>query len=136
MSDALFAVQQAVIAALDASTEVQAVLGSTPALYDHVPPGAVFPYVVYGQTHVVPHDTKTETGFEQIITFNIWSRYRGGKEARDIFQALYDTLHRASLSVSGQVFLSCEFHSADMALDSDGLTYHAAARFSIITQST
>ncbi|MGB9154209.1 MAG: DUF3168 domain-containing protein [Alphaproteobacteria bacterium] len=136
MSDALFSVQEAVIAALDASAEVQAVLGSTPALYDHVPPGAVFPYVVYGPSHIVPYDTKTEIGFEQIVTLTIWSRYRGGKEARDIFQALYDTLHRASLTVSGQVFLSCEFHSADFALDSDGLTTHAAARFSIITQST
>ena len=136
MSDALFSVQQAVIAALTASAEVQAVLGSPPRLYDHVPPGALFPYVVYGPVHVAPHDTKTEVGFEQIITLDIWSRYRGGRETRDIFQALYDTLHRASLSVSGQVFLSCEFHSADLSLDGDGLTYHAAARFSIITQST
>lgn len=136
MSDALFAVQQAVFNALDASAEIQAVLGNPPRLYDHVPPGAIFPYVVYGPTHVVPHDTKTETGFEQIVTLNAWSRYRGGKEARDIFQAVYDTLHRAGLSVTGQVFLSCEFHSADFSLDSDGLTNHAAMRFSIITQST
>jgi hypothetical protein len=136
MSDVLFAVQQAVISALDASAEVQSVLGSNPSLYDHVPPGAVFPYVVYGPTHIAPYDTKTETGFEQIITLTIWSRYRGGKEAHDIFQALYDTLHRAVLTVSGQVFLSCEFHSADFSMESDGLTNHTAARFSIITQST
>ena len=136
MSHALFAVQQAVFSALSNSVAVQAVLGATPRLYDHVPPNAVFPYVVYGATHVLPHDTKTETGFEQIIALNVWSRYRGGKEVRDVFQALYDTLHRASLSVAGQVFLSCEFHSADLSVDSDGLTYHAAARYSILTQVT
>jgi len=33
----------------------------------------------------------------------VWSRYRGSKEAKDILQTLYDTLHRASLSVSGEV---------------------------------
>ena len=134
MTDALLSVQQAVANALSASAEVQSVLGIPPRLYDHVPPAAVFPYVAFGPTHVTPYDTKTETGFEQILTLNIWSRYRGGKEARDIFQALYDTLHHASLSVAGEVFLSSEFHSADFSLDSDGLTYFAAARFSIITQ--
>ena len=136
MSDALFAVQQAVTSALSSSTAVQAVLSATPRLYDHVPPNAVFPYVVFGPTHVVPYDTKTEAGFEQIIALNIWSRYRGGKETRDIFEAIYETLHRANLTVTGQVFLSCEFHSADFSLDGDGLTYHAAARYSILTQST
>ncbi|MDR3425293.1 MAG: DUF3168 domain-containing protein [Alphaproteobacteria bacterium] len=136
MTDALLSVQQAVTNALSSSLEVQAVLGQVPQIYDHVPPGAIFPYVAFGPTHVEPYDTKTETGFEQIVTLNIWSRYRGGKETRDIFQALYDTLHRAPLTVAGEVFLSSEFHSADFSLDSDGLTYHAAARFSIVTQSS
>jgi hypothetical protein len=111
-------------------------LGATPQIYDHVPPNATFPYVVFGPVHVVPYDALTEIGFEQVITLNIWSRYRGGKETRNIFQAVYDTLHRAHLSVAGQVAISCEFHSADFELDADGLTYHAAARFSIVTQST
>jgi hypothetical protein len=136
MNDALFATQQAVMSALAASAEIQSLLGDPAALYDHVPPGAVFPYVVYGPTHIVPYDTKTEIGFEQIISLTIWSRYRGGKETRAIFQALYDTLHRAVLTVAEQVFLSCEFHSADLAQDSDGLTTHAAVRFSILTQTT
>ena len=119
-------VQQAVFNALSASSEIQSVLGATPSLYDHAPPGAVFPYVAYGPTHITPYDTKTEIGLTQIITLNIWSRYRGAMETQNIFQALYDTLHRATLTVSGQVFLSCEFHSADLSLDSDGLTTHSA----------
>jgi hypothetical protein len=135
MSDILFSVQQAVLSALAANAGVQAVLGATPPLYDHVPQNAAFPYVVFGPVHVVPNDTKRDIGFEQILTLNIWSRYRGGKETRDIFQAVYDTLHRAALNISGQTFVSCEFHSADFSLDSDGLTYFAAARFSIITQN-
>lgn len=136
MSNNLFAVQQALINLLSASSAVQSVLGTTPALYDHVPPGASFPFVVYGGTHVMPHDTKTETGLEQIIDLEIWSRYRGGKETRGIFQAIYDTLHRATFTISGQVFLSCAFHSADFTPQSDGLTYHAVVRFSVVTQSS
>lgn len=136
MSDALFAVQQAIVQTVTANAEIQALLGSTLPLYDHVPPGAALPYIAFGPAHITPYDTKTEIGFEHIVTLDIWSRYRGGKEARDIFQALYDALHRTVLTVTGQVFLSCEFHSADLSLDSDGLTTHAAARFSIVTQST
>jgi hypothetical protein len=136
MNDALFAVQQAVMNALAANADLQALIGNPARLYDHVPPDAAFPFVTYGATHIVPYDTKTETGFEQIVTLDIWSRYRGGKETRDIFQALYTILHRANLIVSGQAFLSCEFHSADLAIDGDGLTTHGAARFSIITQAS
>lgn len=136
MSDALFAVQQAVTNALTGSSAVQVVLGNPARIYDHIPPSAVFPYVVFGPSHLTPYDTKTETGFEHILTLNIWSRYRGSQEVRDVFQALYDTLHRANLTVSGQVFLSCEFHSADLVTDSDGLTYQASARYGVITQST
>ena len=136
MTDALFNVQDTVFAALAASSPLQALIGDPARIYDHVPPGAVFPYIAFGPLHVLPYDTKTEVGFEQIVTLNIWSRYRGGKEAKDILQTAYDVLHRAALSVSGEVFLTCEFHSADLAPLDDGLTYHAAARFSLVTQES
>jgi hypothetical protein len=135
MTDALFNAQTALYTALAANGAIQTLLGSPPRLYDHVPPGATFPYMAFGAISVHPYDTKTETGFEQIVTLDIWSRYRGSKEAKDILQAAYDALHRATLSVSNEVFLLCEFHSADLVLESDGITYRAAARFSLITQT-
>jgi hypothetical protein len=135
MTDILFNTQQAVHAALSQSASVQAVLGPAPRLYDHAPSDATFPYVVFGPLSVAPNDAKNATGFEQILTFNIWSRYRGGKETRETFHALYDTLHRSALTIEAQTFVSCEFHSADFDLDPDGLTYHAAVRFTVLTQS-
>lgn len=134
MNAILFNVQQAVLAALSTDAGVKSVLGEPPRLYDHVPPDAVFPYVACGPAHVEPYDAKNARGFDLVLTLNIWSRHRGGKETRAIFQALYDALHRAPLAVVGQTFLYCDFHSADFALDSDGLTYHAAARFTLVTQ--
>jgi len=136
MTDALLSAQTAVFNTLAASGAVQTLLGSPPRIYDHVPPGAAFPYIVFGAISVHPNDTKTEIGFEQIITLDIWSRYRGSKETKDILQAAYDALHRATLTVSGEVFLLCEFHSADLVLENDGITYRAAARFSLMTQTT
>ena len=127
MSSILFDVQTAVVEALDA-------VDGLPSVYDHVPPEAAFPYIVYGPVHATPYDAKAETGFEQVITLNIWSRYRGGKQTREIFQKIYEALHRAALSVEGPDTLTSEFHSADFSMDSDGLTYHAAVRFTVVTQ--
>jgi hypothetical protein len=135
VTDALFNSQQALYNALAASGTIQSLLGSPPQIYDHVPPGAAFPYMNFGPISVQPYDTRTETGFEQIVTLDIRSRYRGSKEAKDIAQAAYDALHRATLSVTSEVFLLSEFHSADLMLENDGITYRAAVRFSIITQS-
>lgn len=136
MSDALFAVQQAIYNALAASSEVQALLGNPPRVYDHVLPNVAFPYVAFGAIVAKPYDDKDRTGFEQTVTLDIWSRYRGSKEAKDILQAVYDALHRAALTVSGQTFLSCEFAGADLTQESDGLTYNAKAHFDVITQSS
>jgi hypothetical protein len=79
MTDALFAVQQAIYSALAASTEVQALLGNPPRVYDHVPPNVTFPYVAFGAIAAQPFDDKDRTGFTQTITLDIWSRYRGSK---------------------------------------------------------
>ena len=70
MPDALFNVQQALYNALAANTTVQSFIGSPVRLYDHVPHSAAFPYVTFGALHVAPHYTKTENGFEQIVTLD------------------------------------------------------------------
>ena len=136
MSAVLFDAQQAFLSALSNDAGVQALLGAPPRVYDFVPADAAFPYVVFGPVQVTPNDAKFGTGFEMLATLNVWSRYRGGKETREIFQALYDALHRAELGLTAQTVLGCAFHSADFGVDSDGLTYHAAVRFALITQET
>ena len=135
MSDVLFLVQGAVTAALAGDATTTGLIGSPPRLFDHVPPGAAFPYVTFGPVQIQPYDDMTDIGFEQIITLDIWSRYRGGLELKNIMQALYNVLHRATLSLSSGVPIVCELHSADLAPLSDGLTYHAALRFTVITQA-
>ena len=134
MTDILFATQQAVYAALSGTPALQALIGAPARLYDHAPPGLTFPYVTFGALHVAPYDTKTETGFEQTVTLDIWSRYRGQREAQDILQAIYTALHRATLTISGATFLLCEFHSADLTPLDDGITTHAAVRFTVMAQ--
>ncbi len=134
MTGILFNVQHAIMAALMESAEVQAVFGASPPIYNHVPPDAAFPYIAFGKARLDACDTLSDSGFEHLITLDIYSRYRGGKEAQDIFQAVYSALHRRGLEVPGQSFVPCEFSSADFETLADGLTSHAAARFRIQTR--
>jgi len=131
MTDAFFNVQTALFYALSAAPPVQGVIGKSTAVVRHVRPVQVVSLCHVRCSNIfAPYDSKTEIGFSKhIVTLDVWSRYRGSKEAKDILQTLYDTLHRASLSVSGEVFLLSQFESADIASLDDGLTTHAAARF-------
>ena len=136
MSDALWSVQDAVHDALAGSAEVQALLGNPARIFDHVPPGASFPYLTLGTTEAVANDTKDGTGMKQTITMVVWSRYRGRKEVKDILKAVYDTLHNQSLNVAGQSFASARFESAAADIDNDGVTYRGVCQYLIRTVSS
>ncbi|MGE3622971.1 MAG: DUF3168 domain-containing protein [Bdellovibrionales bacterium] len=136
MSGTLFAVQQAVFGKLAADTAVQSLLGDPPRLYDHVPADAAFPYVAFGPLSAQPFDDLARSGYTLSLALTVWSRYRGGKEAKDILQAVYDALHRADLAVAGAVFVSCEFAGCDVAVENDGLTWRGEIRFTIYIQDS
>lgn len=134
MSEAMFAVQDAVLEVLAASSAVQEHLGSPARIFDHVPPEATFPFLTLGEAVAVPFDTKDRSGMSQTITLHVWSRYRGRKQVKDVLKAVYDTLHQGTLSVAGQDFVDCRFEAAETMLDDDGLTYHGVARYRVRTQ--
>lgn len=135
MSEAMFAVQDAVYDLLVANAGMQAVLGNPPRIYDYVPQNAVFPYLTLGDTRAENFDTKDGVGINQLITLHAWSRYRGQKEMKDILKAVNLALHRSSMTVSGYNFTDCRFESAETFLDDDGLTYHGLCRYRLITQT-
>jgi hypothetical protein len=134
MSVSLFAAQEAVYAALSASGVLQGMIGNPVRLYDMVPPAAAFPYVTLGDISARDYDTRDRDGFEQIVILHVWSRARGRKELKTIMQAVYDTLHHASLTLTGADFVSCRFQSAVTQQERDGLTLHGVMRFRIIVQ--
>ncbi|MER2519734.1 MAG: DUF3168 domain-containing protein [Bdellovibrionales bacterium] len=135
MTGLVFKAQEAVYAALAGDAGVQASLGSPPRLYDHVPEDASFPYIAFGVAHIAPDDSKMGSAFEHTLTLDIFSRYRGAKEAKEILQAVYAALHRAGLVAVGASFPLCVFHSAEIAPLDDGLTTHIAARFTVLEES-
>src|SRR5438105_1277272 len=101
MSSISFALQQAIFAALSASSDLQALIGAPPRLFDYAPPDSAFPYVVLGDGSETDWSTATEDGTEHAVQVDVWSRAPGHKEARQIADVIHAALNHAALTVSG-----------------------------------
>lgn len=134
MSDASWALQQAVFAELSANAEVQGVLGDPPRLYDAVPRDAAFPYAVIGDGRQNDASTASGQGSEHILAVHVWSRGGGHREAKEIAGSIRDGLDGASLALTGFALVGIAFQSADYARQNDGETWRASLRFRAVTE--
>ncbi|HEV2561923.1 MAG TPA: DUF3168 domain-containing protein [Rhizomicrobium sp.] len=129
-----WALQQAVFATLTVSSEVIAVLGNPPRIYDAVPRDAAFPYAAIGDGSEADWSTATEAGSEHTLAVHVWSRSGGHKECKEIAEAIRDALDGASLSVTGQTLIDIRYLDTDFARAADGETYRASLRFRAVTE--
>ena len=133
-ADSQWPVQQAVYSALTGDPTIQGMLGNPARVFDHVPQGSDFPYLVIGDSQATPFDTKTESGLDQRLTLHTWSRYRGLKQTKEIMAAVVDALDGQGLAVSGHALVLLRFEFATTIVDDDGLTRHGVQRFRALTQ--
>jgi|AntRauTorckE6833_2_1112554.scaffolds.fasta_scaffold02006_9 hypothetical protein len=107
-------------------------------IYDYVPQPndagspANFPYVVVGDDSLNAWDTDTTTGADSSIVIHSWSRYKGKKEIKQIQGAVYAALNRATLSIDGYSFVTCDLLTSDSFIDSDGITQHSTQTFRVL----
>ena len=134
-ADSQWPLQQAVHAALSGDATLQGLLGVPARVFDHVPPGSAFPYLVLGEATSAPFDAKTEDGMTQTLTIHAWSRYRGLKETKEIMAAVAAALDDRALAVAGHTLALLRFEFGATFLDPDGLTRHGVQRFRAITQA-
>lgn len=134
-ADSQWAIQQAIYTQLVGDAGLQVLLGSPPRIFDHVPAGALFPYVVVGEARGAPFDGKTEDGFDQTVTLHTWSRYRGLRETKDIMARLVGALDGGDLPITGHDLILLRFTFGTTMLDPDGLTRHGVQRFRVISQA-
>lgn len=131
----LVAVQDAIYAALSGSAALQALIGNPARLYDHVPEDAAFPYVELGEVSARRFDSASRGGLDCQLTLNVWSRYQGRREAKQILDAIYGVLHDGTLSVAGNAHVLTSFQSAETRRDDDGLTYHGVVKYRVLVQA-
>lgn len=104
-------------------------------VYDDVPQGAAFPYIVIGDDTSIPFDDDCNVGAETTITIHVWSTYSGRLEVKQIMNAVYNRLHRQNLSIAGSYSITLNAEYQDTFLDPDGVTRHGVIRFRLLTRS-
>lgn len=68
-------------------------------VYSSVPSGAAMPYVSIDSLLAKSDDNLNALKDQTMVYLTVWTRYRGPKEANDIVSTIYDTLHRARLTM-------------------------------------
>ena len=125
-----FALQEALYARLNNDSTLTDTNGAS--VYDEVPEGSSFPYVVIGETTALEYGTKDVDGSENTVTIHVWSQYRGAKETKNIMDRIHDLLHDYNLSVTGANLINLRFEFLDLIRDPDGITRHGVMRFRAI----
>ena len=98
-------------------------------IYDNVPEGSVYPYVVIGEETATNNGTKTLDGVEHTLTLHAWSQYRGRREIKEIMQSVYEKLHNTAITVTGASLVNIRQEFSNTLEEQDGITRHGVIRF-------
>jgi len=91
------------------------------------------PYSVVSFPELDENDTDTEAGFSASVQIESYSRYRGAKEVAEVNKAIYDSLHRVTLSDTDSYGISTIQQSfSSIVTEGDGLTRVSVQRFTVI----
>ncbi len=134
MSAASWALQQAIFATLAVSDAVKDAVGDPPRIFDAVPRGSAFPYIVIGDDRESDWSTATEPGSAHALTIHIWSRAAGRRETRLAAEAVVDALNGAELTITGQTLIDLRWLESESTRESDGETVHAQLRFKALLE--
>lgn len=125
-------VQTGIYSKLSGDSTVTDLLADADSVYDHVPQDSVFPYITIGEVDSADFSTKDFQGQEHEIKIKVWSRYRGEKEVKQIMEAVYDSLHLQSITMSSNDLILLRFMDAEARLESDGLTRLGEITFRVL----
>ena len=131
-----WALQQAIFAALASSEDIKDVVDDPPRVFDTVPRGAAFPYIVIGDDRTTNLSTATDAASEHRLTVHVWSRASGRKEARVAANAVIAVLDGAELTVPGFALVDLRWLESETSRESDGETIHAQLRFRAVLEKS
>ena len=131
MADATGPIQDAIYSLLSGDPTLSGL--ATGGVLDHVPQDNPYPYVVVGFDTSGDESTMGKDGQVHRVNLNVWSRYRGKKEAQDILSRIHDLLHKARFGVTGFNNAGTMYEFGQVLQDGDGLTYHGVSRYRVTT---
>jgi hypothetical protein len=103
-------------------------------VYDAVPQGATYPYVVIDSQEIVPFDPFNSRRDERFVYLSVWSQYRGQKEVLNILSLIDSALHRKKLPIDeGRIAMVYVTDKRTMR-EPDNLTFQGAIKVRLITE--
>ena len=103
-------------------------------VYDSVPQGAAYPYVVIESIMGLQSDFLVSRKDEFFVYLSIWSQYKGQKQVVDIIADIYDALHRTQLSMDTGRMIECTVQEKRTIRDADNLTFQGALKLRIMVE--
>ena len=136
MSIHSFELQKSVFTVLNSANITDAAGSAITGVFDDVPEGTAYPYIVVGEESSNNVSTKSLDMHEHTLTIHTWSQYRGLKDIKVIMKQIYDNLNDVSLSVSGGQAVNMKQEFLTTLVDADGITRHGIMRFRAVVSDS
>ena len=128
-----FALQQSIFTKITSGALTDVARTSiTTKVFDDVPEGTAYPYVIIGEETATNFGTKDKDANEHTLTIHVWSQYRGRKEIKNIMSQIYTILHNTDITVSGASLVNIRHEFEQTLLEADGITRHGVMRFRVV----
>ena len=128
--------QKTVFSALNSGNITDYESAAITGVFDDVPQGTAYPYIVVGEETAIDVSSKDKDIFEHTLTVHVWSQYRGRRDIKVIMKQVHDILHDSSLTVSGGSMVNMRQEFQTTLLEGDGITRHGVIRFRAVVSDT
>jgi len=109
-----------------------ALSGISAPVYDHVPQGGAFPYVVIDYMDAANAEFLNNRKEQILVYLSVYSTYRGQTEVFDIMSEIDTIMHNNRLSLSSGRLASMRVLAKDTNREPDGITYMGRVRLSAL----
>lgn len=123
-----FEVQKKVFAAVTAAVAGHS---SAPAVHDHAPENAPYPFVELSRHIATAENLLSRRSTRHQVVLTVYSTAGGQREVLEIMDLIYPALDDADLTIPGADFVRCDCERRDTARDQDGRTYTGSMIFAI-----
>ncbi len=128
-----WALQSAVIAALEADAALAALLGEGRRIFDAPPRRAPYPAIAIARVESLPYEAALSEGLEQRLTLHVYSR-AARREAMAIIARLRAVLHHQPIAIAGRRLVLAAVVYADVVRNADLSGFLGLVRLRALTE--
>jgi len=132
-NDTIWQLQKAVYDKLSGDATLGALITG---VFEYVPEGTNFPYVVIDDMKLKPWSNLSKKGSEINFSIKTYCRERGSKTCLDIMDNVEDLLDEAALTVTNHALIHILLEYSEVEQKKDGLNYVGVSKFKALLEET